>query len=80
MNIAIDHPKAATVSVVNHTGTYSDGDHSEIAFFDADDKWVTDVIAPFRPFFDGVFGDTAVYAFVPNFLIDEFLDEFGATQ
>lgn len=79
MNIAIDHPQANTISIVNHFGTYSDADSVEIAFFN-DDDWVIDIIAPFRPFFDGVFGDTAVYAFVPNFLIDEFLDEFGATQ
>jgi hypothetical protein len=76
MKMRINHPMADTISVVSHLGTYSGNNTSEIAFF-RKGEWVVTPIEPFADYHDGSpsDADTAVYPYVPNDLIDAFLDE-----
>jgi len=72
----INHPMADTISVANGWGSYAGVSTSEIAFF-LNDEWVVTPIEPFADYHDGSpsDADTAVYPYVPNDLIDAFLDE-----
>ena len=76
MKMRIKHPMADTISVVNQFGTYSGDNTSEVAFF-LKGEWVVTPIEPFADYHDGSpsDADTAVYPYVPNDLIDAFLDE-----
>ena len=76
MKMRIKHPMADTISVVNQFGTYSGDNTSEVAFF-LKGEWVVTPIEPFADYHDGSpsDADTAVYPYVPNELIDAFLDE-----
>lgn len=74
MKYHINHPMADSVSVVSHTFAYAGEDSSEIAFFQ-DGEWVTDIIEPFEPYADLPAGDTLVYGWVPNAIIDAFILE-----
>jgi hypothetical protein len=76
MKMRIKHPMADTISVVNQFGTYSGDNTSEVAFF-KNGEWVVTPIEPFADYHDGSpsDADTAVYPYVPNDLIDAFLDE-----
>jgi hypothetical protein len=76
MKMRIKHPMADTISVINHHGAYSGDGTSEIAFF-LNGDWVVTPIEPFADYHDGSpsDADTAVYPYVPNDLIDAFLDE-----
>jgi hypothetical protein len=75
----INHPLADTVSVVVGIGTYSTTSQSELAFF-KDGEWVTEVIPEFEKYHDGSpnYADTCVYPWVPNRLVDNFLDNHRA--
>lgn len=76
----IIHPKADEISVIDHGMAMArKGISSEIAFF-LNGDWVTDPIEPFADYHDGSFSDTAVYSYVPNELVNAFLDENGATR
>jgi len=71
----IVHPKADEISVqATQYHMCRVGVSSEIAFF-LNGDWVVDPIEPFADYHDGSTFDTAVYGFVPNDLIDAFLDE-----
>ena len=71
----IVHPKADEISIIDHSMSYArEGVSSEIAFF-LNGEWVTEPIEPFADYHDGGYGDTAVYPYVPNDLIEAFLDE-----
>jgi len=72
----INHPMADTISVSNGWGSYGGVSTSEIAFF-LNGEWVVNPIEPFADYHDGSpsDADTAVYPYVPNDLIDAFLDE-----
>ena len=76
MLIKINHPKADQISIIDGFGSYSSENASEIAFF-KDGEWVVEPIEPFADYHDGSEGDTAVYPWVPNDLIDAFLEENG---
>ena len=73
----INHPMADSVSVVSHTFAYAGEDSSEIAFFRGKD-WVTEIIEPFGAYADSMAGDTRVYGWVPNEMIDDFLETYRA--
>ena len=72
----INHPMADTISVVTGGMSYSGDTSSEVAFF-LNNKWVVTPIEPFADYHDGSPSDahSAVYPYVPNDLIDAFLDE-----
>ena len=67
---------ADTVSIVSGGIAYAGVSTSEIAFF-LNGEWVVNPIEPFADYHDGSpsDADTAVYPYVPNDLIDAFLDE-----
>ena len=71
----ISHPMADQISVQDSTmHMCTPGASSEIAFF-LKGRWVTDVIPFFRDFAEYSTGDTRVYGWVPNEMIDEFLKD-----
>ena len=75
MLIKINHPMANEISVQQSTWhmctpTVS----SEIAFF-MNGRWVVEIIPHFRDFAEYSTGDTRVYGWVPNEMIDEFLKD-----
>jgi len=74
--VKIKHPKADTLSISTGQGAYGGENASEIAFF-SKGNWVIDPIEPFADYHDGSPSDssTAVYGWVPNDLIEAFLDE-----
>lgn len=76
MRYKIKHPMADTISVVNGLGTHAGANTSEIAFFHKG-EWVVSPIEPFADYHDGSDwdADTAVYPYVPNNLIESFLEE-----
>jgi hypothetical protein len=41
-------------------------------------EWVLDIIEPFEAYADTVAGDTLVYVYVPNELLDNFLREYAS--
>jgi hypothetical protein len=72
-SIKINHPLATSISVQDTEHHYcTPGKSSEIAFFKAG-KFVTEFIEPFEKYSMGNQGETMVYSFVPNELIEEFL-------
>jgi len=74
--VKIKHPLADTLSISTGGGAYSGDSTSEIAFF-LNNKWVVTPIEPFADYHDGSSSDadSAVYPYVPNELIEAFLDE-----
>lgn len=76
--IKINHPLANKMSVQNSSHHHSTEDTSEIAFF-LHNKFQTIVIKEFADYSDGAIGgDTLVYGYVPNELIESFLNEYRA--
>ena len=76
--VKINHPMADTLSISTGQGAYSGENSSEIAFFKNND-WVVIAIPEFSTYHDGSSSDsdTAVYPWVPNELIDDFLATWG---
>lgn len=74
--VKIKSPYADTLSISTGEGVYSGPSTSEIAFF-LNNEWVVIPIEPFAEYHDGspMDADTAVYAWVPNELIDAFIAE-----
>ena len=73
----ISHPMANRISIQNGPHHYcTPGKSSEIAFF-MGKQWVTEVIPEFAEYADTDAGDTRVYGWVPNELIENFLQNFG---
>ena len=75
--VKINHPMADKISISTGECVYSGNNSSEIAFF-KDNKWVVVAIPEFCTYHDGSDLDTAVYPYVPNELINDFLEKFGA--
>ncbi len=74
----LNHPMADKISIIDHQHAYAtQGVSSEIAFFMGKD-WVLDIIEPFADYADDEAGDTRVYAYVPNEMLDAFLAEYRA--
>ena len=77
-SIKLNHPLADEISIIDHDRAYArQGSTSEIAFFMGKD-WVTEIIEPFGAYADSEVGDTLVYAYVPNEMLDAFLAEYRA--
>ena len=76
--VKINHPSADIISIIDGNGAYSGLNTSEVAFF-LKGEWVVTPIEPFADYHDGSpnDADTAVYPFVPNDLIEDFLEENG---
>ena len=74
--VKIKHPSADIISIVTGAHSYSGENTSEIAFF-SKGNWVVTPIEPFADYHDGSpnDADTAVYPWVPNSLIEAFLEE-----
>ena len=77
--VKINHPMADTISISIGDGVYNGENTSEIAFFRNND-WQVIAIPDFAIYHDGSSSnaDTAVYPYVPNELIDEFLNKYRA--
>ena len=71
--IKLTHPSAYQISIVTGPGTYSNSDHTEIAFMDKAGEFITTPIEPFQEYYD-----YQVYPYVPNDLIESFLAEYAA--
>lgn len=78
----IEHPIAKRISVITRAenilamGT-ENGELVEIAFFDANNEWVTETIPEFAEYADLISGDTRVYGWVPNYLVEDFLEIYA---
>lgn len=74
--VKIKHPLADTLSIATGPGAYAGMHTSEIAFF-KNNEWVVTPIEPFADYHDEspADADTAVYPYVPNELIEAFIDE-----
>ena len=76
--VKLNHPMANKISIIDHEHAYArQGSTSEIAFF-MDKDWVTEIIEPFGAYADLPAGDTLVYGWVPNEILDSFLKEYAA--
>ena len=75
MHINITHPMANKISIQDSPWHYCGEETSEIAFF-MNNEWVTNIIPEFDDYADAQAMDTRVYGWVPNELIDEFLDKY----
>ena len=75
--IKINHPMADTISISIGEGAYGGENTSEIAFFRNND-WQVIAIPDFAIYHDGSSSnaDTAVYPYVPNELIEKFLNKY----
>jgi hypothetical protein len=78
MKKLINHPMADMVSIINHQFAYATENSSELAFF-SEGEWVVKPIPEFAEFHDGSPEDfdTACYPYVPNELIEKFLEEYS---
>ena len=77
--IKINHIMADTLSISTGSNAYSGDNSSEIAFFKNND-WQVIPIPEFATYHDGSpsNAETAVYPYVPNELIEKFLDKYRA--
>ena len=75
-HVKINHQMADTISISKGDRAYCGKNSSEIAFFQCDD-WQVVPIPEFAIYHDGSDADTAVYPYVPNELVDSFLEKFG---
>jgi len=73
--IAITHNDADMISIAKGKGAYCGKSSSEIAFF-LKDKWVVKPVKGFAEYWQQTL-DTAIYPWVPNELIDSFLDKYA---
>ena len=74
----LNHPIADKISIIDHEHAYAiKGVSSEIAFFKGK-NWVLDIIEPFDAYADSLAGDTRVYGYVPNEMIESFLEKYRA--
>ena len=73
----IVHPLADHISVQDSPSHHAVlGVSSELAFFYRG-KFQVEIIEEFADYSDGADGDTRVYSYVPNELVDEFLATWG---
>ena len=74
--IKINHPLADRMSVQNSPMHHAGENTSELAFF-RNGVFQTAIIEEFANYASDNAGDTRVYDWVPNDLIDEFIELFG---
>lgn len=78
-SIKINHPMANRMSVQDSEYHHcTPGKSSEVAFFMGQD-WVVEPIPELSEYHDGSYYDTAVYGWVPNELVEKFLEEYGVS-
>jgi len=77
--VKINHMMADTISISIGYAAYCGEGSSEIAFFKNND-WQVIPIPEFATYHDGSdsVAETAVYPYVPNELIEKFLDKYRA--
>ena len=75
--IKINHPLADRISVQTSRFHYASENTSEVALF-LKGKFQTVVVDEFAEYADGEASDTLVYGFVPNEIVDEFLETYRA--
>ena len=78
----IVHPLAHGVSVITKKTmprAMATEDTCEIAFFDQDGEWVLVVVEEFAEYSDGYSGDTLVYGYVPNEMVNDFLEKYSVS-
>lgn len=75
--VKISHPMADTISISTGEGAYAGNYTSEVAFF-SNSEWVVLPIPELNAYHDGSpsDSDTAVYGWVPNNILDEFLNTY----
>jgi len=73
--IKINHPLADRISVQNSPSHYAGKNSSEVAFFHHG-VFVTQPIEPFTQYAEAEVGDTMVYPWVPNEIIETFLEKY----
>lgn len=74
----ISHPMADEISVIDHDYAMATiGVSSELAFFNGG-YWVTKTIPEFAQYAESYSGDTRVYGWVPNEMVEEFLKQYPA--
>ena len=76
-HIRINHPLADRISVQNSEYHHAGENTSEVAFF-LNNKFQTEVIEEFANYASDNAGDTLVYDWVPNNIIESFLERFKA--
>ena len=77
-HISITHGMADAISIQDSPyHMCRPGVSSEIAFF-LNREWVVEPLPEFAEYHDGSAYGTAVYSYVPNELIDEFLAKYSA--
>lgn len=74
-HIKINHPLAERISVQTSTRHHAGEDTSEVAFF-IGRKFQTKVIKEFAGYADGIEADTLVYSWVPNEIVERFLEVY----
>jgi len=82
MRIKINHPLANYISIQNSELSHSTDSTSEIAFFIYKGnirKFQTTVLEEFSKYAEETEGDTLVYSYVPNELIDQFVEKYRTT-
>lgn len=75
--VEINHPMADTISIQNHQMAMGGDNTSELAFF-LNGGWVAEPIPEFAEYADPFEGGTRVYGYVPNELIEKFLEKYRA--
>ncbi len=71
---AIAHPIADRISILDEK---ADATCKELAFF-KNSEWVTKYLDEFAGYADGIqHNDTLVYRYVPNYLVNAFLEQWG---
>jgi hypothetical protein len=73
--IKINHSLADRMSVQTSPAHHAGENTSEVAFF-ANKKFQTKIVKEFADYADGVEGDTLVYSWVPNEIVESFLDKY----
>jgi hypothetical protein len=73
--IKINHPLADRMSVQNSPSHYASESSSEVAFFHGG-VFVTTPIEPFTQYAEPQAADTRVYPWVPNEIIETFLEQY----
>ena len=74
----INHPMANEISIIDHSmAMATQGVSSELAFF-LNGRWVIKPIPEFAEYAEYSTGDTRVYGWVPNELIEAFMETYRA--
>ena len=74
-HIKIDHPLSDRMSVQNSSRHHAGENTSEVAFF-IGKKFQTKIVKEFADYSDGVEADTLVYSWVPNKIVENFLEKY----